>query len=105
MALFGSELRTDILIAIGRLGNTYISELARLLDRTPTEITRAVSSLESAGIVASRRMGQTRVISLEPRYLASDELYALLLRLSELPKYKGLWSQLRRRPRAIGKPL
>ena len=105
MALFGSNLRNDVLVAIARLGDTYISELARLFDRTPTEITRAVASLERDGIVASRRMGQTRIIRLEPRYIASDELYALLLRLSELPKYRGLWSKLRRRPRAIGKSL
>jgi DNA-binding transcriptional ArsR family regulator len=101
--LFGSRVRTDALVAIGRLGQTYLSELARVLDRRPTEIIRAVSSLESAGVVATRRMGRTRVVQLEPRFWAAKQLYALLLRLSEMPRYRQRWAAVRGRPRAIGK--
>ncbi len=101
--LFGSRVRTDTLIAIGRLGQTFLSELARVLDRRPTEIIRAVSSLERVGVVATRRMGRTRVVQLEPRFWGAKELYALLLRMSEMPRYRQRWASVRGRPRAIGK--
>lgn len=102
--LFGSQLRTDTLVAIARLGLTYPSEVARILERRPVEVQRAVASLERTGTVVSRRLGNTRLVELNPRYPARDELYALLLRLSENPIYGKRWS-IRRRPRAIGKSL
>jgi DNA-binding transcriptional ArsR family regulator len=102
-ALFGSQVRNDVLIAIGRLGETYPAQLAAVLGLRPTEITRAVASLERCGAIASKRMGRTRIVRLEPRYWAKDELYALLLRLSELPRYRNRWATVRGRPRAIGK--
>jgi len=104
-ALFGSTNRTDILVAVARLGETYVAELGRLLALRPTEVVRALSSLERAGVVATKRLGNTRVVRLEPRYRAKGELYALLLRLSESPRYAGIWAGVRGRPRAIGKPL
>jgi DNA-binding transcriptional ArsR family regulator len=104
-ALFGSTTRTDVLVAVGRLGETYVAELGRLLDLRPTEVVRALSSLERSGVIATKRLGNTRLVRLEPRYRAKDELYALLLRLSESPRYEGVWKAVRGRPRAIGKPL
>ncbi len=102
--LFGSSARTDALIVIGRLERTYISEIARVLDRRVIEIQRAVASLEHAGIVVTYRMGNTRIVELNPTYWAKDELYALLLRISEMPPYASRWPKIRRRPRAMGKP-
>jgi DNA-binding transcriptional ArsR family regulator len=102
--LFGSQVRTDTLVAIGRLGETYALELATVLKRQPTEVRRAIVSLEDAGVVATRLRGRTRIITLNPRFPAKDELYALLLEMSEWPKYRGLW-EIRRRPRATGKRL
>lgn len=92
------------MVAIGRLGETYAAELAVLLGRRPIETQRAIASLERAGVVASRLRGRTRIVSLEPRFYAKEELYALLLRLSSNPRYEALWER-RRRPRAIGKAL
>jgi len=103
--LFGSTARTDTLVVIGRLGRTYISEIAQVLGRRLIEIQRAVSSLERAGVVVSNRMGRTRIVELNPNYWAKDELYALLLRVSEMPTYANRWAKIRRRPRAMGKPL
>jgi DNA-binding transcriptional ArsR family regulator len=103
--LFGSADRTDTLVTIGRLQRTYVSEIARVLNRRVIEIQRAVASLERAGVVISNRMGNTRIVELNPTYWAKDELYALLLRMSEMPSYANRWSTIRRRPRAIGKPL
>lgn len=102
--LFGSRARADTLVVVGRLERTYISEIARVLDRRVIEIQRAVASLERAGIVVTYRMGNTRIVELNPTYWAKDELYALLLRVSEMPTYASRWSQIRRRPRAMGKP-
>lgn len=102
--LFGSIVRTDTLIAIGRLERTYSSEIARVIGRRVIEVQRAVASLERAGIIVTNKAGNTRWTELNPCYWAKDDLYALLLRLSELPRYQGWWT-IRRRPRAIGKPL
>lgn len=102
--LFGSSTRTATLIAIGRLQRTYVSEMSRILDRRVIEIQRAVVSLEQAGVVVSTRVGNTRIVELNPRFSAQSELYALLLRMSEMPMYAGLWAKIRRRPRALGKP-
>ncbi len=103
--LFGSRITTDTLVTIGRLGRTYVSEIARVLDRRVIEIQRAVASLERAGVVVSSRLGNTRIVELSPTYWAKDELYALLLRMSEMPSYVSRWSTIRRRPRAMGKRL
>jgi DNA-binding transcriptional ArsR family regulator len=103
--LFGSRIRTDVLVAVGRLGDTYMSEISRVLGLQPTEVRRAVSSLEQSGAVATRTRGRTRIVQLEPRFWARDELYALLLKLSELPRYRDRWASVRGRPRGIGKPL
>ena len=102
--IFGSDLRTDTLITIGRLQRTYASEIARVLDRHTTEIQRAVATLERAGVIVTTKTGTTRLIELNPHYWARAELYALLLQLSEQPRYRGRWT-IRRRPRATGKPI
>jgi len=103
-ALFGSPIRTDTLVAIGRLGESYPLELASVLGLQATEVRRAVASLEDAGVVVTRLRGRTRLTTLNPRFPAKNALYALLLEMSEWPKYKGVW-EIRRRPRASGKPL
>lgn len=103
--LFGSATRTGTLIAVGRLQRTYASEIAQVLQRRIIEIQRAVASLERAGVIVSARFGTTRLIELNPLFPAKTELYALLLRMSEMPVYVNRWAKIRRRPRAVGKPL
>ncbi len=102
--LFGSAIRTETLVAVARLERTYAGEIARLLGRRTVEIRRALISLEEAGVIVTMRLGTTRIVELSPRFEARDELYALLLRMSEFPKYVKRWN-VRRRPRAIGKAL
>jgi len=103
--LFGPAARTDTLVTIGRLQRTYLSEIARVLDRRVIEIQRAVASLELAGVIVTNRMGNTRIVELNPTFPAKNELYTLLLRMSEMPRYADRWPKIRRRPRAMGKPL
>ena len=102
-ALFGSKKRTDVLVAVGRLTSTYPTELARVLGLRTVEVQRAVTSLEQSGAIVTRRVGNTRTITLNPRFCSAVELYALLLKMSEDPIYRRLWASIRRRPRAIGK--
>ncbi len=104
-ALFGSQVRTDTLVAIARLGTTYTGELAEILGRQRIEIRRALASLERSGVIVTRLIGRTRIVELNRTYKAADELYALLLKASEFPEYERRWRNAeRRRPRAIGKP-
>jgi hypothetical protein len=101
--LFGSQVRTDALVAIGRLGTTYMSELASIFARRPIEIQRAIASLEIAGVVQTRRMGTVRIVELNRRFPGYQPLADLLLAMSEEPLYAQRWKALRRRPRAMGK--
>lgn len=101
-ALFGSAIRTDVLVAVARLGRTYASELARVLDRRVIEVQRALASLERAGVIVTVRVGTIRSVEMSSRFPAKDELYSLLLTMSELPRYRDRWL-VRRRPRAMSK--
>ncbi len=103
-ALFGSKTRTEVLVALASLGMTYPSELARLLGYRLIEVQRAIASLERSGVVVTRMMGRTRLVELNPRSWGYGELLALLLRMSEQPVYTDRFA-VRRRPRAMGKPL
>lgn len=64
-----------------------------------------MASLEQAGVIVSNRMGNTRIVELNPAFPAKNELYALPLRMSEMLTYAYRWPKMRRRPRAMGKPL
>lgn len=65
------------------LEETYPTELARLLDAPLYSVQTILADLESQGVVASRKRGRMRMVSLEPRFFAARELRALLLRLAE----------------------
>ncbi len=103
--LFGSKLRTDVLVAINRLGTTYVSELARFLQKRPIEVQRALTSLERSGVVQTRRLGTVRIAEINQRLPEYEELATLLLRISERPLYANRWKSVRRRPRAMGKAI
>ena len=77
-----------------------------MLESSPSEISKAVVSLESAGVVVSSLIGGTRIIALNKRWFAASELRTLLERLSEgEPELSLLVSRKRTRPRRIGKSL
>lgn len=80
--LFGSRRRTEVLILLGLLAESYPSELATLLKAPLYSIQRILSDLEGQGIVAARQRGRTRLVSLNPRFYAVDELRALLARMA-----------------------
>jgi DNA-binding transcriptional ArsR family regulator len=54
-----------------------VSQLALKLELAPSTVQRDVELLEQAGIVRSKRAGKTRVVRVDPDYLALGELRAL----------------------------
>jgi len=105
-AIFGSSLRTKILVLTALLSETYVGQLARLLAASPSSVARAVDRLERERLVATRRWGMERRIGLDPSTTYNRELRALLLRIAESsPEYEDAIRSIRTRPRRRGKPL
>jgi len=105
--LFGSPIRSDVLVLIAGLERTYPRELARLMDRPISMIQKIVADLERSGVVVSRLIGNVREVSLNPDFFVAKELKNLLTALLERePRYgTRLLDVARRRPRRSGKPL
>jgi DNA-binding transcriptional ArsR family regulator len=103
---FGSRTRSQVLLALHLLGESYARELARLLDVSLSAVQKALASLEDDGLAAGRAAGRTRLFRLNPRAFGRRELERYLDRLLE--NEAGLRTRtasLRRRPRRSGKPL
>lgn len=104
--LFGSPLRTGILVLTAMLEETYPSELAALLKAEPRSVIRFIDDFERDGVLATRLYGRQRRVTLNPNYYAYVELKALLDRIArDNRQYFFLVSSQRRRPRRRGKPL
>lgn len=103
--LFGNENRTAVLLAIRLLQQTWPSELAKVLSLRLFTVQQILTSFEQEGVIASRVMGRTRVVTLNPRYFAAKELDALTWKLAmQNTELQQALAQVRRRPRAAGKP-
>jgi DNA-binding IclR family transcriptional regulator len=104
--LLGGPRRTQVLVLTALLGETYPTELARLLQAPVYSVQRIVDGLDKAGVFATRLSGRTRRVSLDPRFFAFKELRQLLLRLAEAsPELQELAVRRRSRPRRAGKPM
>jgi DNA-binding transcriptional ArsR family regulator len=104
--LFGSPRRTEVLLMLALLGESYPAEMTRLLGATKASILQILDALEVEGVVTSRQLGRTRRVALDPRYFAAKELRSLLDKLvSGQPKLKRIAASRRSRPRRKGKPL
>src|SRR5262245_3972652 len=103
---FGGQARTRVLLGLRLLDASYARELARVLELPLSGVQMAVRGLERDGLVAGRVAGRTRLIRLNPRYFAREELQQYLLKLANADAgLQDRIAQLRRRPRAGGKPL
>ncbi len=103
---FGSGRRTQVLLLLVTLGESYVAEMARLLGVRPNTIRGIVDGLEQEGLIGGRLMGRQRIYRLDPRYFAARELKAMLLKLVEgEPDFLERLAAARRRPRRRGKPL
>jgi hypothetical protein len=106
VGLFGTGTRTNVLTLLSILGESHLSEMARVLGTNVTTVVKAVDSLEQVGVVASVQIGRARRVSLNPRYPFMGELKPLLGRMaSSNPALLEAVSTLRRRPRRKGKEL
>ena len=103
---FGGRARTEVLLALCLLEESYAREIARLLERPVSGVQKALGSLEDDGLVAAASRGRTRLFRLAPRYFAYNELKSYLERLTEAEDgLRGRAGALRRRPRRTGKRL
>ena len=86
------------------LASTYPSELTRVLEAPLYSVQTILSALESQGIVAARRQGRMRIVSLDPRYFSFTELRNLLLRLAAAePELQRAAAKRRSRPRQVSR--
>lgn len=103
--VFGTRMRTALLMLIAVLEETYPAEISRYLGSTIPAIQRTLDKLEGEGLVATRQTA-VRAVALNPNYPAYRELRALLLRLAEgYQQYQIVKESRRTRPRRRGKPL
>ena len=103
--LFGSRLRTSVLVLLALLKESYPSELAKMLGVRVFAVQKVVDALDVEGVIAGRLVGRTRLLCLNPRYIAADELQALLWKLGEHElALQELAATKRKRPRRSGKP-
>jgi len=104
-SLFGTPMRTALLMLVAVLGETYPAELARYLGSSISSIQRTLDKVEEDGLIATRPL-VVRAVTLNPTYPAAKELRALLLRLAEgYPVYQRLKESRRLRPRRRNKSL
>ena len=102
---FGGQARTRVLLALRLLDESYPRELARVLELPVSGVQMAVRGLERDGLVAARAAGRMRLVRLNPRYFAREELQRYLLTLAGADAaLQDRVAEMRRRPRAAGKP-
>ena len=102
---FGGQARTRVLLALRLLDESYPRELARVLELPVSGVQMAVRGLERDGLVAARAAGRMRLVRLNPRYFAREELQRYLLTLAGADAVlQNRVAEMRRRPRATGKP-
>lgn len=104
--LFGTANRTQVLVAVRLLEETWGAELSKLLGLRISLVQIILNSYESEGVLVARLIGRSRVFSLSERYAAARELSALLWKLgsADVPLQQKLATR-RRRPRRTGKTL
>lgn len=105
--LFGNIVIERILFTLFVYGEAYALGLARLFGEPVNRFQQQLKRLENAGVVASRRVGRTRLYSVNPRYPFRRELMALVEKAFEfVPEVdKEKYYRKRTRPRRAGKPL
>ena len=106
-SLLGSVNKERVLAYLAQREVGYAREIARLFDAPLSPVQKALDGLEEAGVIVGRPVGRTREYGFNPRYVARDELRALVNRAVELypPDLRDRLRPGRTRPRRRGKPL
>jgi DNA-binding transcriptional ArsR family regulator len=103
--IFGSRMRTALLMLVAVLEETYPAELGRYLGSSIPSVQRTLDKVEEEGLLATRQL-VVRSVTLNPLYPAINELRAFLLRLAEgYPEYQNIKESRRLRPRRRDKRL
>ncbi len=105
--LLGSVNAERVLIYLFARTEGYATEIARFFETDLYGIQKQLDKLEGAGVLASRKVGRTRLYRFNLRYSFVKELQALLekaLSFYSDEKREALMV-VRRRPRRRGKPL
>ncbi|HLC03419.1 MAG TPA: winged helix-turn-helix domain-containing protein [Anaerolineales bacterium] len=106
-SLFGSKSAERILLFLFAREEGYPTEIARLFRTDLYGIQRKLDGLEAGGIVASKKVGRTRVYTFNPGYPLLAELKAILAKaITFYPEELTVPLLMnRRRPRRRGKPI
>jgi len=105
--ILGSTETEKVLAFITARGDGYPYQIAKFYGSNLRGIQKQLERLEHGGVLASRKVGRTRVYAYNPRYPYKNELAALVKKaISMYPKKKSEALIVRReRPRRAGKPL
>jgi DNA-binding transcriptional ArsR family regulator len=105
--LFGNSVVERILFVLYVYGEAYPLGLAKTFDEPVNKFQQQLKRLEDAGIIVSRRVGRTRLYTLNPRYPFRKELEALVAKAFDYvpDEEKEAYYRKRTRPRRAGKPL
>ena len=88
--LFGTSVRTRVLLAIAAIGETDVTDLTRLLAMQSRSTWNTANHLQREGLIRSKIKGRRRALELDPDYFAARELSRLLRRLSRDSEYSVL---------------
>ncbi|QYK52321.1 MAG: hypothetical protein KF824_08630 [Fimbriimonadaceae bacterium] len=104
--LFGTKTATTLIQLVYVLKDTYAKELADLTGLGATTVKNQLSNWENTGIISLRTVGRQRMVTLNPRFYAINELCALLERMVlQNPEILEIASAKRSRPRKTGKEI
>jgi hypothetical protein len=105
--LFGSVNKERVLVYLAARNRGHSREIARFFKGPLSPVQKALDSLETAGVVVSRRVATTREYQFNPRYPASAELASLINRALKLypSKRRNQLLLTRSRARRRGKPV
>jgi DNA-binding transcriptional ArsR family regulator len=105
-SLFGSPTRDRVLVLLEVKKSSHLREIARIFELSVPTAQRAIKQLEFDGLIVARLVGRSRLLELNPRFFAYNELRDLLHAIAlKRPDLYAPAEQIRNRPRRSGKPL
>jgi predicted transcriptional regulator len=106
-ALFGNRTAARLMLYLFHYGEAYASGIARDLGTALSPVQRQLDKFETAGLLVSRMVGNTRVYTFNPKQPVTGRLKDLIRFFYEamsLKEREGMFPT-RRRPRRRGKPV
>lgn len=106
-AVFGSRSAAQTLLFLQNYGEGHARRIATTFDVPHMGIQRQLRRLETAGLLVSRMVGNSRVFSWNPRSPIVEDLRVFLeSELKRIPESETRkYFRQRQRPRQSGKPL